>query len=90
MAAFAAFGTIKPSFSIMFGFLFGLVFPELSSRLPTDRREKLLSIARSARETATELLDKAAKENADGSAGQVDNSILGVLGENSSFLLTVV
>ena len=90
MAAFNSFGTVKPSLSIMFSFLFGLIFPELSSRLPSDRRKKLQSIAKCAKETATELLAKAATENVDGSGGEVDKSNLGVLDENSSFLITMV
>ena len=86
MTAFDSFGTMKPSLSIMFTFLFGLIFPELSTRLPSAHRDSLKSIKRSTRGTATELLDKAAKEKADDCASEVNKSILGALGKNSSFL----
>ena len=86
MTAFDSFGNIKPSFSIMFSFLLGLILPGFSSRLPTDRKRSLDLVALSSRRTATELLDKAAREEADGSEGEVDKSILGTLGETFSFL----
>ena len=82
MTTFDTFGTIKPSFSIMLSFLLGIIIPDLSSRIPNGRRTALQSLVRSTRGIATELLDKAAKEKVDASAGEVDNSILGVLGEN--------
>ena len=91
MTAFDSFGTIKPSFSIMFSFLLGLILPQFSSRIPNDRKKSLDLVALSSRRTATELLDKAAKEKADsGSGDEVDKSILGALGETSSFLVTTV
>jgi len=91
MTAFDSFGAIKPTFSIMLSFLLGLIFPDLAMRLPTSRKESFKSITRSTRGIATELLDKAAKEKAGVSAGgEVDKSILGTLGENFRFLLTIV
>ena len=86
MAAFDSFGSIKPSFSIMLSVILGVVCPGLSWRIPTARKTSLMSIATSTRVIATELLDRAAKEKANGGAGEVDESILGALGESFSFL----
>ena len=91
MAAFDSLGTVKASFFIMFTLLFGLIFPKLASWLPTDRKKTLQSVVKSSEETATKLLlDEATKQNAGSNADEDHNSMLGVLGENSSFLLTVV
>ena len=70
----------------MFSFLLGIIFPGLSARMPNNRTTALKSLVRSTRGLAVELLDKVAKEEVDVSAGEVDSSILGVLGENPSFL----
>ena len=86
MAAFDSFGRVKPSFSIMLSFILGVIYPGLSWRIPNDRRKALVSIATSTRGIATELLDRAAREKANGGAGEVDKSILGALGESFSFL----
>ena len=86
MTAFDSFGTIKPSFSITLSILVGLIFPDLSMKIPNDRRKSFRSIATSTREIAIGLLDKATKEKADDIAGEVDKSILGSLGENLPFL----
>ena len=90
MTAFESFGSIKPSLSDMLGFLLGMVFPNLSIRMPNNRRKAIRSLMTSTRGVAVELLDKATKEKADISAGEVDKSILGALREIFRFLQTTV
>jgi len=86
IAAFDSFGTVKPSFSIMLSFLVGVIFPQLSSWMPTSRKDSLKKLGNNTRGIAAELLYKAAKEKADVDVGgQVDKSILGALGEEFSF-----
>ena len=66
----------------MLSFLLGVIFPQLSTRIPTNRLKALNALGRSTRGIATELLDNAAKEEANvGVGGEVDRSILGTLGE---------
>ena len=64
----------------MLGFLLGIILPDLSSRMPNNRRTALKSLVRSTRGLATELLDRTEKEKV--TAGEIDRSILGVLGED--------
>jgi len=90
MIAFESFSSIKPSLSIVLSFIFGVLFPNLSLRMPNNRRKGIKSIMRSTRGIATELLDKATKEKADISTCEVDKSILTALGEIFRFFQIMV
>ena len=59
----------------------GMALPGLSTKIPTERRQKLKTFANGVREIASELLDKATKEKAEVGVGEVDKSIIGALGE---------
>ena len=86
LAAFDSLGSVKPSFSVMLSVVLGVVCPGLAWRIPNERTKSLISVATSTRGMATELLDRTAKEKANGGASEVDKSILGALGEYLSFL----
>jgi len=87
VATFDSFGSIKPSFSTMLSFVFGMILPGLSTRIPSEHMRRFRSLASGIREIASELLDKATKEKAEVGEGEVEKSIIGALGEKCIFLM---
>ena len=86
VAAVDSFGSIKPSFFLILSFVFGMILPGLSTKIPNQLTRIMRSLGSGVREIASDLLDKAMNEKAEVGAGEVDQSIIGALGEKWLFL----
>ena len=82
MTTFDSFGSVKPSFKVTLSFLLGPILPALSSRIPNERRSKMMDLGRDIREIAIVLLEKTSKEMAAKVSMKDDESIIGALGRS--------
>jgi len=78
MVMLDSFGDIKPSFLDRLGPFLAYTFPDPFVRISDERREKNKQLNDSLRKIATDLLAKAAQEQASDSIN--DRSMLGILG----------
>jgi len=81
MVMLDSFGDIKPSLLEKLGPFLVYTFPDLLAMLSSERREKNKQLNESIRKISTDLLAKAAQEQAsDAMNGGIDRSMLGILG----------
>ena len=81
MVMLNSFGDIKPSLMDRLAPFLAFTFPDLLVRLTDERRKKNKQLNESIRNIATDLLAKTAREQAsDAMNGNIDKSMLGVLG----------
>jgi len=78
MVMLDSFGDIKPSLLDRLGPFLAYTFPDPLVRISDERREKNKQLNNSIRKIATDLLAKAAREQASNSIN--DRSMLGILG----------
>jgi hypothetical protein len=81
MVMLNSFGDIKPSFLDRLGPFLAYTFPDPLVRISDERREKNKQLNESIRKIATDLLAKAARDQAlDVTNKNIDRSMLGILG----------